>query len=108
MTQEPLKILLIEDDEDDALYIKDLLNVGLGKPTPLIDHYSSIGSHFKKLDPFDYNLAMFDFRLGPINGIELLRNFREPADNLEVESEPGLGTTAIVDFPIHIEHSTAK
>ena len=91
MTQEPLKILLIEDDEDDAFYIKDLLNVGLGKPTPLIDHYSSIGSHVKNLDPFDYDIAMFDFRFGPINGIELLRNFREQSCNIPIILLTGQG-----------------
>ena len=91
MTQEPLKILLIEDDEDDAFYIKDLLNVGLGKPTPLIDHYSSIDSHVKNLDPFDYDIAMFDFRLGPINGIELLRNFREQGCNIPIILLTGQG-----------------
>jgi hypothetical protein len=34
MNNKPLNILLIEDDEDDAFYIKDILNEGLGKPSP--------------------------------------------------------------------------
>ncbi len=76
MTPKSLKILIIEDDEDDAFYIKDILNEGLGEPAPLIDHHSSIGSNLKNLNPFQYDLAMFDYRLGEINGIELLRNIR--------------------------------
>ena len=76
MNQKSLKILIIEDDEDDAFYIKDILKEGLGEPGPLIDHYSSIGSSLKQLNPFNYDLAMFDYRLGEINGIELLRNIR--------------------------------
>jgi two-component system, NtrC family, sensor kinase len=58
-----LKILIIEDDEDDAFYIKDILKEGLGEPSPLIDHYSSIGNSLKQLNPFHYDLAMFDYRL---------------------------------------------
>ena len=44
MARESLKILIVEDDEDDAFFIKDILKEGLGEPAPLIDHYSSIGS----------------------------------------------------------------
>ncbi len=86
---------MIEDDEDDAFYIKDLLNEGLGKPTPLIDHYSSIGSSVKNLNPFHYDLAMFDFRLGEINGIELLRNFREQGCDIPIILFTGQGDQEI-------------
>ena len=34
MKKTSLKILIIEDDKDDAFYIKDILNEGLGKPSP--------------------------------------------------------------------------
>ena len=36
MENKSLNILLIEDDEDDAFYIKDILNEGLGSPPPLL------------------------------------------------------------------------
>ena len=49
MAQESLKILIVEDDEDDAFFIKDILKEGLGEPAPLIDHYSSIDSSLKQL-----------------------------------------------------------
>ena len=34
MAQEPLKILIVEDDEDDAFFIKDFLKEGLGELPP--------------------------------------------------------------------------
>ena len=91
MAQESLKILIVEDDEDDAFFIKDILKEGLGEPAPLIDHYSSIGSSLEQLNPFHYDLAMFDYRLGEINGIELLRNIRKQGCDIPIILFTGQG-----------------
>ena len=91
MTRKSLKILIIEDDEDDLFYIKELLNEGLGEPAPIIDHYSSIGRSLENLNPFHYDLAMFDYRLGEINGIELLRNIREQGCDIPIILFTGQG-----------------
>jgi signal transduction histidine kinase len=91
MAQESLKILIVEDDEDDAFFIKDILKEGLGEPAPLIDHYSSIDSSLKQLNPFNYDLAMFDYRLGEINGIELLRNIRKQGCDIPIILFTGQG-----------------
>ncbi|MEK9627781.1 MAG: ATP-binding protein [Nitrospinota bacterium] len=77
MEKDSLKILLIEDDEDDAYYIKDILIEGLTDTIPKIDHFSSIEKDLKEINPFSYDLALFDYRLGKMNGIELVRNFRQ-------------------------------
>ena len=47
MARESLKILIVEDDEDDAFFIKDILKEGLGEPAPLIDiiHPSTVVSN---------------------------------------------------------------
>ena len=91
MARESLKILIVEDDEDDAFFIKDILKEGLGEPAPLIDHYSSIGSSLEQLNPFHYDLAMFDYRLGEINGIELLRNIRKQGCDIPIILFTGQG-----------------
>lgn len=91
MNEKPLKILLIEDDEDDAFYIKDILKEGLGEPVPLIDHFPSAGSSLDRLNPFQYDLAMFDYRLGEITGIELLRNIRGQGCDLPIILFTGQG-----------------
>ena len=91
MSQESLKILIVEDDEDDAFFIKDILKEGLGEPAPLIDHHSSIESSLKQLNPFHYDLAMFDYRLGEITGIELLRNIRKQGCDIPIILFTGQG-----------------
>ena len=91
MARESLKILIVEDDEDDAFFIKDILKEGLGEPAPLIDYYSSIGSSLEQLNPFHYDLAMFDYRLGEINGIELLRNIRKQGCDIPIILFTGQG-----------------
>ncbi len=95
MTRKSLKILIVEDDEDDAFFIKDLLKEGLGEPTPLIDHYSSVDSSLKQLNPFHYDLAMLDYRLGEINGIELLRNIRKQGCDIPIILFTGQGDQEI-------------
>ena len=91
MENKSLNILLIEDDEDDAFYIKDILNEGLGNPLPKIEHFSSIEKNLKQINPFDYNLALFDYRLGKTNGIELVRNFRHQNCNTPIILLTGQG-----------------
>jgi two-component system, NtrC family, sensor kinase len=89
--QKSLRILIIEDDEDDAFYIKDILKEGLGDPAPLIDHFSTLGSGLVQLNPFQYDLAMFDYRLGEINGIQLIRNIRELSCDIPIILFTGQG-----------------
>ncbi|MBN4079902.1 response regulator [bacterium AH-315-C08] len=91
MENKSLNILLIEDDEDDAFYIKDILNEGLGSPPPHIQHFSSIEKNLKQINPFDYDLALFDYRLGKTNGIELVRNFRHQNCNIPIILLTGQG-----------------
>ncbi|MFT4577663.1 MAG: two-component system NtrC family sensor kinase [Nitrospinales bacterium] len=91
MENKSLNILLIEDDEDDAFYIKDILNEGLGSPPPHIEHFSSIEKNLKQINPFDYDLALFDYRLGKTNGIELVRNFRYQNCNIPIILLTGQG-----------------
>ncbi len=91
MENKSLKILLIEDDEDDAFYIKDILNEGLGSPLPNVEHFSSVDKNLKQINPFDYDLALFDYRLGKTNGIELVRNFRHQNCNIPIILMTGQG-----------------
>jgi two-component system, NtrC family, sensor kinase len=63
----------------------------LGEPPPQIDHFSSIGSSLDQLNPFQYDLAMFDYRLGEINGIELLRKIRAQGCDIPIILFTGQG-----------------
>lgn len=76
MSPEPLKILLVEDDDDDAFYIKELIGDGMPDPTPTVDHTPSFNEAILRLEQTAYDLCMFDFRLGEVDGIDLLRIVR--------------------------------
>ena len=84
MANKPLNILLIQDDQDYAFYIKDILKEGLGSPPPYIEHFCSIKNNLKQINPFDYDLGLFDYRLGKTNGIELFCNFRHQNCNIPI------------------------
>ncbi|MFQ5450789.1 MAG: sensor histidine kinase [Nitrospinaceae bacterium] len=76
MEQKPLNILLVEDDEDDAFFVKDLIREGLPHPVPIIDHTLSFREAITRLENSSYDLCLFDYRLGEVDGIDLLRTIR--------------------------------
>ena len=48
-------------------------------------------NNLKQINPFDYDLALFDYRLGKTNGIELVRNFRHQNCNIPIILLTGQG-----------------
>lgn len=77
MSKEGLKILLVEDDEDDAFFIKDLITEQELTPRPVIKHALNPKSALDFLDHIEFDVCLFDFRLGEMDGIDLLRLVRQ-------------------------------
>ena len=77
MNPEGLKILLVEDDEDDAFFIKDLIAERDLNPRPVVKHAINPQSALDFLDQTTFDICLFDFRLGEIDGIDLLRMVRQ-------------------------------
>lgn len=77
MNPEGLKILLVEDDEDDAFFIKDLIAERDLNPRPVIKHAINPQSALDFLEKITFDICLFDFRLGEIDGIDLLRMVRQ-------------------------------
>ena len=77
MNPEGLKILLVEDDEDDAFFIKDLIAERDLNPRPVVKHALNPQSALDFLDQTTFDICLFDFRLGEIDGIDLLRMVRQ-------------------------------
>ncbi len=73
----PLQILLVEDDEDDAFLIKDLMREVSISPQPKILHVSNGADALALLETTPVDLCIFDFRLGLQTGIDLLEQVRE-------------------------------
>ena len=72
MKQETIKVLLIEDDEDDYLLTSDLL--GEVKDVRYdIQWVSKYDGALATLCSGDFDVCLIDYRLGPGNGIDLMR-----------------------------------
>lgn len=77
MIKEGLKILLVEDDEDDAFFIKDLITERDLHPRPVVKHALNPQSALDFLNHTAFDVCLFDFRLGEMDGIDLLRMVRD-------------------------------
>ena len=72
MNQEIIKVLLIEDDEDDYLLIDDLLSK-LEILKILLDWENTYGGGLAAIQKSQHDVCLVDYRLGEKNGLELLQ-----------------------------------
>ncbi len=85
-----IKILLIEDDEDDYIILRDLLSrIRMWKCQ--VDWASTADSAFEMLHSCRYDICLLDFVLGDINGIEFLDLLREKNFDIPVIMLTGFG-----------------
>ncbi len=70
-TAQPLRLLLIEDDEDDYLILRDLLDEAAGLSCHL-DWVSGLAAGKAALARDAHDLYLIDYRLGADSGLELL------------------------------------
>lgn len=71
MGEGPVRVLLIEDDEDDYLLTKDLF-AALPDGVYHLDRVADFESAVHALDHCAHDLYLIDYRLGAHNGLELL------------------------------------
>ena len=84
MNKEGIKILLVEDDEDDAFFVKDLIAERELDPRPIIKHALNPQSALDFLNTTYFDVCLFDFRLGEMDGIDLLRMVRQQNINTPI------------------------
>jgi signal transduction histidine kinase len=71
----PLKVLLVEDDEDDYVFTRDLLDEMAGRPVEL--EWSQSYEHgLQRVLQNQFDVCLLDFRLGARTGLDLLREAR--------------------------------
>lgn len=75
-----LRVLLIEDDEDDFLITRDLL-VEHSPVETRLDWVETVPEGLKALAETDYDAALVDLRLGPDTGLDLIREAGEQGIN---------------------------
>ncbi|NOY58003.1 MAG: response regulator [Calditrichaeota bacterium] len=73
---ESLKILFVDDDEDDYIITRDLLSEIEGKKYEL-EWVNNYDSALAAIDSNKHDVLLFDFRLGAHNGMDLLQYARE-------------------------------
>jgi len=72
MTKEPIRILLVDDDEDDYVLTRDLLVGGSGDRFHL-DWVDTYGRAVEAIEQKEHDIYLFDYRLGEQTGLELLQ-----------------------------------
>src|SRR5205809_4918377 len=72
MTETTLRVLLIEDDEDDFILTSDLLNDVKGTKYD-ITWVSKYGEALPAICSGNHDICLIDYRLGEGNGIQLVR-----------------------------------
>jgi two-component system, sporulation sensor kinase E len=72
LTQEKIKVLIIDDDEDDYFIISDYLNDIDG--TQLVPNWcNNYNEAVSKINDGDYDIYLIDYRLGAGTGLDLLK-----------------------------------
>jgi PAS domain S-box-containing protein len=74
-SREPIRILLIDDDEDACLVTRDLLASTYGQRLPL-DYSVSYADGLERLVAGRYDVCLLDYELGGRTGVELLEAAR--------------------------------
>ncbi|MDX6305482.1 MAG: two-component system, cell cycle sensor histidine kinase and response regulator CckA, partial [Blastocatellia bacterium] len=75
MKSETIKVLLIEDDEDDYILTRELLSEVKGGNYAL-DWAASYEEGLKVAGRLEHHVCLVDYRLGERNGLELIREAR--------------------------------
>lgn len=70
-----LSILLVDDDEDDYVILRDLLNE-IKAWRPVLEWVQTYDAGLSKISDHAHEVYLFDYRLGKHTGLELLRHAR--------------------------------
>ncbi len=77
MERDQLKILVVDDDEDDIFLVKELLREGFSDSIVALDSTNSSEGAEKYLDRTQYDICLLDLRLGENDGVVLLNVAKE-------------------------------
>ncbi len=111
-----IKLLLVEDDEDDYILTRDLLD-DIRPANIQLDWVTSVAQALEILKTSDHDLCLVDYQLGKENGLQLLNSVRttgiptpiimltgQPDSNLEIEAQ----RAGAVDYLVKMELSSAS
>lgn len=90
MNTDQIRVLLVEDDEDDYILTRYLLS-SISDGTFSLDWVKSYDAALEKLSEEDYDICLFDYWLGAHSGLELLRAVRAIGNTVPVILLTGQG-----------------
>jgi signal transduction histidine kinase len=95
----PIRVLLVEDDEEDFFVTRDLLSE-IATESFALDWVATYEAAREAMERHEHEIYLLDFRLGPRNGLELLREGVEqgcqaPMIFLTGQRDPALALEAI-------------
>ncbi len=76
MDEPEIKILVVDDDTDGVILIKDLLQFGMKGVKFVLNHASSFPEAISCVSRTNYEVCLFNYRLGGVDGLEVLRRIR--------------------------------
>lgn len=90
MTKKSFRILLIDDDEDDYINIRDLLR-DVQSPLYAITWESTYANGLKALQEKEFDACLLDYKLGEKTGLDLLSEAKTRSFNYPIIFLTGLG-----------------
>lgn len=73
---EPLRVLVVDDDEDDWLLLNSYLAEMFTSAELTVDHATTATEAMDLIREHPYDLSFFDYQLGAVTGLQLFRNVR--------------------------------
>lgn len=101
MEQKNIRILIVDDDEEDFMIIRDLLGEIQGTRY-LPEWKNSYRSALEAIQTNSYDIYLFDYRLGVHNGLELLQEITRTGSRIPVVFLTGLGDHEIDLEAMHL------
>ncbi len=90
MSSRELKVLLIEDEENDYIWVRDMLS-DIASVRFRLDWISTYEEAVAEICRFHHDVSLLDYRLGMRNGLELLREVMERGCNAPIILLTGQG-----------------
>ncbi|MEO7300631.1 MAG: response regulator [Verrucomicrobiota bacterium] len=83
MNSRPIKVLLVDDDEDDFILTRDLFSE-IKTRIYEVDWASSYEKALEKIGQSEHDVYLFDYRLGGRSGLDLLKQAQQSGSNIPV------------------------
>jgi two-component system cell cycle sensor histidine kinase/response regulator CckA len=101
VTKDQVDVLLVDDDDDDYLLTKDMLS-GLDGTRYRIDWAADYDTALRQCRQGAYDVCLIDYRLGPEDGIQLVRELIAEGNDMPIIVLTGQG-----DYRVDVEAAQA-